>query len=175
MAISKVKKQAQVEQIEALAAKAHAVTIAENHGVSANDMTALRKEARQNNVVLMVAKNNLTKRVLSKSEAFGAVCEDLVNPVMLGFSMEDLSGSTKILGNFAKRNNKLTVKSAAIEGVRYGSDKIDYVMSLPNREQALCMVVLGMQAPVVQLAGSLQELYGQFARCLHAVAEQKQG
>ena len=174
MAISKVKKQAQVEQLQDLASKAHAITVAENHGVTSNDMNALRSEARKNNVVLMVAKNNLSKRVFSDHEAFGVICEDLTNPVMLGFSMEDLSGSTKLLGNYAKNNEKLTVKSAAIEGVRYGADNIKYVMNLPNREQALGMVVLGMQAPVVQLAGSLQELYGQFARALHAVAEQKQ-
>ena len=174
MAILREKKEAQIKKLEDLAGRAQAITVAVNHGVTSNDMNNLRNEARKNNVVLMVAKNNLSKRVLGDHEAFSVICEDLNNPVMLGFSMEDLSGSTKLLGNYAEKNDKLTVTSAAIEGIRYGADNIKYVMNLPNREQALCMVVLGIQAPVVQLAGSLQELYGQFARALHAVAEQKQ-
>lgn len=174
MAILREKKEAQIKKLEDLAGRAQAITVAVNHGVTSNDMNNLRNEARKNNVVLMVAKNNLSKRVLGDHEAFSVICEDLNNPVMLGFSMEDLSGSTKLLGNYAEKNDKLTVTSAAIEGIRYGADNIKYVMNLPNREQALCMVVLGIQAPVVQLAGSLQELYGQFARVLHAVAEQKQ-
>jgi len=174
MAILREKKEAQIKKLEDLAGRAQAITVAVNHGVTSNDMNNLRNEARKNNVVLMVAKNNLSKKVLGDHEAFGVICEDLNNPVMLGFSMEDLSGSTKLLGNYAEKNDKLTVTSAAIEGIRYGADNIKYVMNLPNREQALGMVVLGIQAPVVQLAGSLQELYGQFARALHAVAEQKQ-
>ncbi|MCP8352477.1 50S ribosomal protein L10 [Candidatus Synchoanobacter obligatus] len=175
MAISKEKKQQQVAVIKELADKAHAVTIAVNHGVESNDMNALRVKARENNVVLMVAKNNLTRRVFNDSEQFNVVCEDLKNPVMLGFSMEDLSSSTKVLGEFSKVNDKLTVQAAAIEGIRYGADNIKYVMNLPNREQAICMVVLGVKSPLVQFSGVLQELYGQFARVLHAVSEQKQG
>lgn len=174
MAISKEKKIAQVEIIKKLSSEAHAVTVAINKGITSNDMTALRKKARESNVALVVAKNSLSKRVLKDSEAFSVICDDLKNPVMLGFSMEDLSSSTKVLGDFAKANPSLELQAAALEGARYGADNLEYVMNLPNREQALCMVVLGMQAPLVQLTGSLQELYGQFARVLHAVAEQKQ-
>ncbi len=174
MAISKEKKQAQVEVIKSLAKQAYAITVAVNKGVSSNDMTTLRTQAREKNVTILVAKNSLTKIVLKDNVMFNVICDDLKNPVMLGFSMEDLSSGTKVLGDFAKTNDRLELQSAAIEGVRYGADRLEYVMNLPNREQALCMVVLGIQAPLVQLTSSLQELYGQFARVLHAVAEQKQ-
>lgn len=173
MAISKEKKQAQLDQIKTLADQAVAVTVAENHGVTSNDMNDLRKSARENNVVLMVAKNTITKRVLKDSTDFSVICDDLSNPVMLGFSMDELSSSAKLLGNYAKENEKLTVKSVAIEGVRYAQDQIKYVMNLPTREQAICMVALGIKSPLVQFTGVLQEVYGQFARVLHAVAEQK--
>ena len=174
MAISREKKNAQVIALKELSANAYAITVAVNKGIASNDMTSLRKKARERNVKLVIAKNSLTKLALKDNEAFNVICEDLKNPVMLGFSMEDLSSGAKVLGDFAKTNDRLELQSAAIDGVRYGADKLTYVMNLPNREQALGMLVLGMQAPLVQLTGSLQELYGQFARVLHAVAEQKQ-
>ena len=174
MAISKEKKQAQIEMLRECASKAHAVTVAVNHGVASNEMNELRANARKNNVSLIVAKNNLAKIVFKDSEQFNVICDDLKQPVMLGFSMEDLSSSTKLLGEYASKNKKMTITSAAIEGVRYGHDEIKYVMNLPNREQAIGMVVLGVKSPLVQFTGVLQELYGQFARVLHAVAEQKQ-
>ena len=61
MAISKEKKQAQIEALRKAASEAHAVTIAVNHGVTSNDMNDLRKRSRDENVLLMVAKNNLAK------------------------------------------------------------------------------------------------------------------
>ena len=173
MAISKEKKQLQVAKVQDLVDRSVAITVAENHGVTSNEMNQLRAEARANNVVLMIAKNKLSKRVLEKSETFSVLTEDLTKPVVLGFAFEELSASAKLLGNYAEKNKKLSVKSVAIEGIRYDADRLKYVMSLPSREQAISMVALGIQSPVVQFTGVLQELYGQFARVLHAVAEQK--
>jgi|AntRauTorckE5430_2_1112549.scaffolds.fasta_scaffold00398_5 large subunit ribosomal protein L10 len=173
MAISREKKQAQLEVIKSLADKAEAITIAENLGVSSNQMNELRKNAKETGVVLMVAKNTITRRALKDHSQFSVICEDLNNPVMLGFSLNDLSASAKLLGKYALKNKNLTVKSVAIEGVRYDQSQLKSVMNLPSREQAIAMVARGMQAPVVQLACVLQEIYGQFARVLQVVAEQK--
>jgi large subunit ribosomal protein L10 len=173
MAVSKENKRAQLERIKTLADQAVAITVAENHGVSSNDMNALRKNARDNDVVLMVAKNTISKQVLKDHSEFSVICEDLSNPVMLGFSLSDLSSGAKLLGKYAKKNERLTVKSVAIEGVRYDQSQIKNVMNLPSKEQAIAMVARGIQAPVVQFAGVLQEVYGQFARVLQKVAEQK--
>ena len=84
------------------------------------------------------------------------ICDDLKEPVMLGFSMEDLSSGTKLLVSLHPKIKKMTVKAAAIEGTRYGQDEIKYVMNLPNREQAIGMVVLGVKSPLVQFTGVLQ-------------------
>ena len=174
MAVSRLKKQEQVAKLTELSQQAVAVTVAENLGVNSNDMNALRVEARNQDVILFVAKNKLSRLVLGEHKDFNVLDEDLNNPILLGFSLTNLSSSAKLLGNFAKKNDRLVVRSVAIEGVRYGSDSIDYVMNLPTREQAIAMVARGIQSPVVQLAGTLVEIYGQFARVLHAVAEQKQ-
>ena len=179
MAISKEKKQAQIEVLRKAVSEAHAVTVAVNHGIKSNEMNELRKKAREgkrngNEMFLYVPKNNLANIVFKDSEQFSVICEDLKEPVILGFSMDDLSSATKLLGDFAAKNKKMTIKAAAIEGTRYGQDEIKFVMNLPNREQAIGMVVLGVKSPLVQFTGVLQELYGQFARVLHAVSEQKQ-
>ena len=173
MAVSRVTKEMMVKKLEGLSADSVAVVVAENKGVSSNDMNALRAKARSTDVTLVVAKNKLTKLVFKDNKEYSVLLEDLNNPVMLGFSQNELSSGAKLLGEFAKSNPNLVLKAAAIEGVRYGTDNIKYVMNLPTREQAIGMFAMGIQSPLVQFAGSLQELYGQFARVLHAVAEQK--
>lgn len=175
MAVTRVVKEKQIELIKDLMNDSVAIVLAENQGVGSNDMTALRKQARDGgDVTLMVVKNKLAKIVFAESEEYKVLCEDLSQPVLAGFSKNELSSGAKLLGGFSKKNNKLVLKAAAIEGVRYAQDNIDYVMNLPTREQAIGMFASGIRSPLVQFAGSLQELYGQFARVLHAVAEEKQ-
>jgi large subunit ribosomal protein L10 len=173
MAISRKQKEQIVQTVEDLSKRSVAVVVAENHGVEATDMMRLRASAREKNVELIVAKNTLSRKVFSKSDAYSVLCDDLKNPVLLGFSFDELSSGAKLLSDFAKSNEALVIKSAAIEGVRYGAENIDYVMSLPTREEAIAMIARGIQAPTVHLAMALKDVYGQVARVLHAVSEQK--
>lgn len=173
MAISRKQKEVLVEKLESLTADAVSVVVAENQGIEATPMMKLRKQARRQGVDLIVAKNTLSRKVFSKSDAYNVLCDDLKNPVMLAFSSGELSAGAKLLAGFAKENEELVIKSAAIEGVRYGAENMDYVMSLPTREEAIAMIARGIQAPTVQLAMALQDVYGQMARVLHAVSEQK--
>jgi large subunit ribosomal protein L10 len=173
MAISRKQKEQLVEKLEGLSKRSVAVVVAENQGVEATDMMRLRQKAREQKVELVVAKNTLSRKVFSQSDAYSVLCDDLKNPVLLGFSFEDLSSGAKLLSEFSKSNEALVIKSAAIEGVRYGAENIDYVMSLPTRDEAIAMIARGIQAPTVQLAMALKDVYGQVARVLHAVSEQK--
>mgnify|MGYP001468732825 CR=1 FL=1 len=175
MAISRKVKENQVKELQQLVDNSVAIVLAENKGVTSNDMTKLREKSRSSgDVTLKIVKNRLAKLVFDKSDQYKVLCEDLNNPVLVGFSRNELSSGAQLLGQYAKENDKLAIKAAAIEGVRYGAENISYVMNLPTREQAIAMFASGIRSPLVQFTGSLQELYGQFARVLHAVAEQKQ-
>jgi large subunit ribosomal protein L10 len=69
-------------------------------------MTALRKEARENQVMLRVVRNTLAKRALEGTE-YECVNEALTGPSLFGFSMEDPGAAARLFKDFAKDRQPL--------------------------------------------------------------------
>lgn len=174
MAVSRLKKEQSVAQLTKMVDQSVSLLLAENTGVESNDMNNLRREARLSDVGLIVVKNTLSQRVLGNDKRYKIITDDLKNPILIAFSLTNLSSAAKLLGNFAKKNDRLVIKAMVIEGERYDAASLKYVMGLPTREQAIAMIAHGIQTPVVRFAYVLQELYGRFARVIDAVEKQKQ-
>ena len=68
MAIRLEDKKAIVAEVQEAASKAASAVVADSRGVSVGDMTALRKQARENGVWLKVVRNTLAKRALEGTE-----------------------------------------------------------------------------------------------------------
>jgi ribosomal protein L10 len=66
VAIGLEDKKAIVAEVNETATSALSLVIADARGVSVDGMTALRKEARENQVTLRVVRNTLAKRALSR-------------------------------------------------------------------------------------------------------------
>ena len=65
-------------------------------------------------------------------------------------------------------------KALAVSGKLLGADQIDVLAKLPTREQALASLMSVMQAPVVKLARTANEVPGKLGRVMAAVRDQKQ-
>lgn len=68
MAIGLEDKKAIVADVEQAAKGAVSAVVADSRGVTVNDMTTLRKEARENGVWLKVVRNTLARRALAGTE-----------------------------------------------------------------------------------------------------------
>jgi len=154
-----------VAAVNQAASGAFAAVVADYRGLTVEQLTKLRSQARENNVYLRVVRNTLARRAL-QGTAFEVLNESLVGPTIIGLSMSenDMGAAARLLKDFAKANEKLELKVAAYEGKVYAGAQIDLLASLPNRKQALTMLVSVMQAPV-----------SKFGRLLTALQEQKQG
>ena len=160
MSLNRSEKQASVEEISALAAKAQSLVLAEYRGIAVEQMTKLRKQARENGVHLQVFKNTLAKRAVS-----GTSCEviagEMAGPLIYGFS-EDAIAAAKVISDFAKSNDKLVIKGGAYAGKALDADGVKALASVPSKEVLLSQLLGLMQSPVSRLA-----------RVLAAVAEKK--
>ena len=65
MALKIKDKQQIVEEVAAIAADAESAVAIDYHGIAANQMTDLRKQAREQNVCIRVVKNSLARRALA--------------------------------------------------------------------------------------------------------------
>ena len=173
MALAFAQKQQIVAEVNETASNALSLVIADARGVSVTHMTALRRQARDNEVHLRVVRNTLAKRAFAETE-FECVEEVLTGPSLFGFSMEDPGAAARLFKDFARENDNFEVKALAVGGKLLDAGQIDALAKLPTRDQALGMLASGMIAPVTKLVRTFNEIPTKVTRAVAAVRDQKQ-
>ncbi|NLL47641.1 MAG: 50S ribosomal protein L10 [Firmicutes bacterium] len=171
--MARPEKVAMVEEIQERLSKVQGAVLTDYRGLTAADMTALRKELRDAGVEYKVFKNTLT--ILA---AQGAEMEDLVplltGPTAFAFGYDDPVAPAKIISEFAKKNKALEIKGGVVEGQVVSPEGVANLANLPSREVLLSMVLRGMQGPMAGMVNVLQGNIRNFVYALNAVKEQKE-
>ena len=173
MAIRLEDKQQIVSEVNQAASSALSAVLADYRGVSVEDMTALRKNARENQVYLRVVRNTLLKRAVVDTE-FECIQGVLVGPTILAFSQEDPGAAARVLKDFAKENDDFEIKALSVGGQLMDASQIDVLAKLPTLDQARSMLMSVMLAPVTKLARTMNEVPSKVTRAVAAVRDQKQ-
>ena len=173
MAIRLEDKQQIVSEVNQAASSALSAVLADYRGVTVEDMTALRKNARANKVYLRVVRNTLLKRAVADTE-FECIQEVLVGPTILAFSQEDPGAAARVLKDFAKENDDFEIKALSVGGQLMDASQIDVLAKLPTVDQARSMLMSVMLAPGTKLARTMNEVPSKLTRVVAAVRDQKQ-
>ena len=173
MAIRLEDKQQIVSEVNQAASSALSAVLADYRGVSVEDMTALRNNARENKVYLRVVRNTLLKRAVADTE-FECIQEVLVGPTVLALSQEDPGAAARVLKDFAKENDDFEIKALSVGGQLMDASQIDVLAKLPTLDQARSMLMSVMLAPVTKLARTINEVPSKVTRAVAAVRDQKQ-
>ncbi len=161
MSLNRSEKQAVVEEVTALAAKAQTLVMAEYRGITVADMTKLRSAARSNGVNLSVLKNTLARRAVAGS-AFEVVGDQMTGPLIYGFSV-DAVAAAKVVADFAKTNDKLVIRGGAFAGKALDVNGVKQLANIPSKEVLLA-----------QLCGLLMSPISRTAVVIGALAKQKE-
>ena len=172
MPIGLKEKQAIVAEVNETASKAISAVMADYRGVSVDDMTTLRKAAREVGVQVRVIRNTLARRAFEGTE-FECLNDALLGPNILAFSIEDPGAGARLFKDFAKENKDFEIKALSIGGKLLPADRIDAIAELPTRDQAISLLMAVMQAPVTKLAMTLIDIPGRVTRVVAAVRDQK--
>ncbi|MGC9163547.1 MAG: 50S ribosomal protein L10 [Thiomonas sp.] len=156
MSLNRSEKQASVEEISALAAKAQSLVLAEYRGIAVEQMTKLRKQARENGVHLRVFKNTLARRAV-KGTPYESIAADMTGPLIYGFS-EDAVAAARVIHDFAKTNDKLVIRSGMVNGKPLNPAGVKDLASIPPRDVLLARLLGVMKAPVSGFAVALGQL-----------------
>jgi large subunit ribosomal protein L10 len=162
LSLNRSEKQAVIQEVTGLAAKAQTLVIAEYRGITVAAMTKLRADARSKGVSLMVLKNTLARRAVGGS-AFEVVADQMTGPLIYGFS-EDAVAAAKVVADFAKTNDKLVIRGGAFSGKALDVNGVKQLANIPPKEVLLAQLLGLMQSPISRTA-----------RVLAALAEKKGG
>ena len=173
MALNLEQKKEVVAELANVASTALSLVAAEYAGLTVEQLTELRRKARQSGVYLKVAKNTLVARAVEGTD-YACVKDTLSGPLLYAFSKEDPGAAGRLIKDFAKANDKLKPTLVAIGGKAYPGTHVEVLASLPTREQALSMFLSVLVQPATMLVRLLSEPASQIARATNAVAQQKQ-
>lgn len=174
MTLTLVEKQAVVAEVAQVASKAIGAVVADYRGLTVNQMTRLRADARKQGVYLRVVKNSLTRRAFENT-SLSCLNDKLVGPVFIALSMESPSDAARLLKDRAKEFDKLEIKALSVGDKLYEANQLELVASLPTYDEAIAKLMAVMKAPVEKLARTLAAPQVKLVRTLVAVKEQMNG
>ena len=156
MSLNRSEKQAVIDEVTGLAAKAQTLVLAEYRGITVADMTKLRSQARGLGVTLSVLKNTLARRAMVGSP-FEVVSDKMTGPLIYGFSV-DAVAAAKVVADFAKTNDKLVIRGGAFAGKTLDVNGVKQLASIPSKEVLLAQICGLLMSPISRTAVVLSAL-----------------
>lgn len=172
MSLNLEEKKAVVAELSDKLAQAQTVVLAEYRGLTVEDMTQLRVNARESGVYLRVLKNTLARRAVNGTP-FEKLGDQMIGPLAYGIS-EDPVAAAKVLSEFAKSNEKFVIKVGAMPNQVMSNEDVAQLATMPSRDELLAKLVGTMQAPIAKFVQTLNEVPSKFVRTLAAVRDQQE-
>lgn len=144
-------KKAQVAEITELLKAAQTGVIVDYRGLTVEEDTDLRTKLRNANVKYFVVKNTLLRRAANEV-GLEALDEVLHGPTALAVSEEDAVAPAKVLADYAKKNDKLEIKSGFMDGAVMSLDEIKKLAATPNFETLIAKIMGSLNSPISSLA-----------------------
>lgn len=150
MSLNRSEKEAVINDVTGLAAKAQTLVIAEYRGITVADMTKLRASARSQGVSLSVLKNTLARRAVNGG-SFEVLADQMTGPLIYGFS-EDAVAAAKVVADFAKTNDKLVIRGGAFGGKALDVNGVKELASIPSKDVLLAQLCGLLMSPISRTA-----------------------
>ncbi len=152
---------------------AKSATLATFTAVTVKTDQELRRNLKQENISYGVVKKTLLKKVFEKLGYDQNNLDDLNGNITLAVSSEDEVAPAKLISQFAKANEGVTVQGGILENKWVDAIKIDALAKLPSKQELIAKTVGTIKAPlngfVNVLAGNVRNL----VNVLNAIKEQK--
>ena len=147
MALKIGEKKVVVQEIAEIASTAQSAVAAEYRGLTVQQLSSLRSNARELGVYVRVVKNNLVK-IAIKDTSLECMDSSLKGPLIFAFSRDELGAAAKLVNDFKKDNDLLKPVAMAVNGELIDVEKLSQIAALPNRDQAISMLMTVMKLPI---------------------------
>lgn len=143
-------------------------------GMNVEEVTNLRKKLGPLDAEMKVVRNTLAKRALADyPEMEAAISSDFVGTNAVVFAYEDASSPAKALSEYSKEVEELVLKSGVMDGKRLDEQGVNYLATLPGKDELRAKLLGTLQAPMAKFVRTLDAVPSGFARVLNAYKETK--
>lgn len=157
MALTKIEKQAVVDEVADLLKTSKMTVVAKYKGTTVKAMQTLRRDAKANGTRVKVVKNRLVIQALKATDTFKDTDTSALEGMLLyAFNGEDEVAAAQVLNNFAKQNPNLEFVGAySAEGEFIDAADVKALAGLPGKNQLIAGILNTLNSPVRGVMGSL--------------------
>lgn len=138
-------------------------------GMNVESITELRKKLVGMGSEIKVIRNTLALRALEQFEAEKSVLGDkMTGTNAFVFSYEDPSASAKALVEQSKSSEHFKIKSGVMSGKELDAQKVEYLSSLPGKDELRAKLLATFLAPSQNFVRVLNAVPGGFVNVLSA-------
>lgn len=153
--------------------KAKFAVVADYRGLKVTELEKLRKNLRQNDAQIQIAKNTLL-RLAVKGTAYEGLVDSFSGTTAVAVGFTEPVGPAKALAAFAKEFNAFTIRSASLEGSLLKAEDVDALSKLPSKEELLAKLLGTMSAVPTGFVRVLNAVPQKLVYALSAVKDQKE-
>jgi len=161
-----------VAEIKKLFDETESFFVTDYQGLNVADITSLRKDLRENQVIFRVAKNTLLKHAAHQA-GVKEIDQHLNGPTAVAFSSGDAVVAAKILYGSFKVKGLPRIKMFSIEGQVFEDKEIKRLADLPPKQILLAQLAAAVESPLRELVGALNGFFRELVGATEALAEKK--
>ena len=171
----KEKKAQIIDSLQQVFSKCSIGILTDYRGLSASEMTSLRRKLGESGIEYKVVKNTLARFAAERAGK-----DDLVSlfegPVAMTFGYGDITEPARALADYIRTEKaSLSIKGGFLGDRLLTSEDVMTLSTLPSREVLLAKILGGMQAPVFALLSCLTTPVAGFMRVLQTRIQQLEG
>jgi len=165
-------KQAEVEALKVQFGAAKGIVLADYTGVTVAEVSELRRKCMGAKVEYKVVKNTLA-RIAAKELNLGGLADHFDGPTAVALSSVDSIAPARVLTDFAKEYQKMTLRVGYFEGRLCSGAEVKEIAALPPREHLLGSVIGAVQAPMSQLVWCIESVLRNLVTVLDEAGKKK--
>src|SRR5215469_4406877 len=172
MAVSRTKKQEQVEKLTENLKNVSNVVVATYTKLTVAQDYELRKALRGAGAKYQVVKNTLAERAAKGTKVEGAL-KDLAGVTSIAYTSGDPVAMAKALTKYAKDTPEFTFKIGVVEGRVIQVKDIEALANMPSKEEVMAKLLFLINAPAQRLATAINAVPRNLAVVVNQAVQEK--
>jgi large subunit ribosomal protein L10 len=144
-----------VDELKEAISGCNVAVLANYQGISASELTVLRRRLREQNIEFRVVKNTLARFAAEKSGK-NFLVNSFEGPIAIAFGYSDVVEPARAISDYIKSSDSpMSIKGGFLGDRLLTADEVGRLSKLPPREVLIAQILAGMQAPITGLVSCL--------------------
>ena len=170
--MARPEKVAEVKAITERFQAAQSLVLADFTGLTVLQVTEFRAQCRAKNIDCRVVKNRLAM-IAADAADLSFLKDHLTGPTALILGPESQVDPAKVVVEFAKTNEKMTVKGGIVDGEYLEPEQVLALSKVPSMDELIARMMGSINSPATGLVCVTNGVIGALCRAIDAVGKQK--